>query len=39
MKVKQKRFSSIEKYIEAKQTMIGIDNKLDKNRAQVMMRR
>lgn len=39
VKVKQKRFSSIEKYLEAKQDMIGIDNMLDKGRAQVLMRK
>jgi hypothetical protein len=33
MKLKEKRFSSIEKYLEAKQAMIGIDNLLDKGRA------
>lgn len=39
VKAKQKRFSSIEKYLEAKQDMIGIDNMLDKGRAQVLMRK
>ena len=38
-KPKQRRFTSIEKYIEAKNSMASVESLIDKHRLQVSMRR